>query len=189
MTNYLKDDFLRWLSEKLAGRESLSEEEDRERSWLTAHKIASWWDGEPSYKNKAEELDLALVESWEGEPERFAKWGIRPAKYPSLDLYRLWGHECIVGSRGRGFPEQRRTDLPCSFARLDVSPDAEEAFLSHSMLDLEFALRVRASLAEFGLRPWLAEERIEQGELIFEAVPFTMEALFEHIRLLMASDV
>jgi TIR domain len=175
MTDRLGDDFLRWLSQKLARRAPLSEEEDRERSWLTAQVIASWWKGHPSYEGKAEELEQALVEGWEREPERFAEWGIRPAKYPSSELHRLWGHESVVGSRGRGVPQQRRTDPPRRFGNLDVGPDAAEVFLSHSTLDLEFAMRVGSSLARCGIRPWLAEERIEQGELIFETVRAAMK--------------
>jgi hypothetical protein len=166
----LDEMFLRELAKKLGELPRPTGDDLRECSWMTASQIAEW-SGEKSLsptKNGAD-LNMALLEGWE-QDSRFAALKIRPAKYPSLDMSRLWGHEDVVGARNRDEICQRRIGPRAHFEARDLSSIADDVFLSHSTLDLQFALEVRLALARRNVRAWLAQEEIEEGEPIFESV-------------------
>lgn len=169
----LDDVFLERLAAMLASLPQPAEGSDRERSWRTAEGIENWWKEKTGVDAPAD-LDAALLEGWKDD-ERFRELRIRPAKYPSSKLWRMWGHECVVGCRNRDDIAQHRRTPPSQFEALACPPGAELVFLSHSLLDLDFALRLRRDLAEHGLCPWLAEERIAENEPIFESVRSALE--------------
>jgi len=83
---------------------------------------------------------------------------------------RMWGHESVVGDRTFAEIAQRRRTPPSRFEVDRILPSDPLVFLSHAVLDLEFAIRLRSALAERALTPWLAEEQIEERAPIFESV-------------------
>jgi hypothetical protein len=166
----LDETFLRELAKKLGQMPRPTGDDSRECSWMTASQIAAWCGEKGLIPTKnGPDLSVALLEGWENDA-RFAALKIRPAKYPSLDMSRLWGHEDVVGVRNCGEIGQRRVGPPTQFEARDLSSTADVVFLSHSTLDLHFALEVRLALARRNLRAWLAQEEIEEGEPIFESV-------------------
>jgi hypothetical protein len=60
-----------------------------------------------------------LLENWEK-----GRLGKRPAEYPhETNLFRLWGHEDVVGVRDRSEVEPRRLEASDGLDRLDVPKD------------------------------------------------------------------
>src|ERR1700739_2808614 len=121
----ITDEFLGILESHLKTLPSPIQGQSRGASWMTAKEIAKLFGLEAG----AEELDSALLARWEA----VASGKVRPAKYPhETDLFRLWGHEDVVGVRDRSEMEPRRLESSARFEALDLPRDAPEVFLSFS---------------------------------------------------------
>lgn len=165
MTELSESEFERIVT-KLGDLERRSDHSKRGESWRTAKELLSVLPEKATWN--AKELDAALVKRFLDDP----KCDIRPAFYPHENTCeRLWGHVKNV-KEGPGRDKLRETlDRPS----LDLEPGhlgtaGPLVFLSHALKDHHFAGRVRLSLLRNGVRCWLAEGDLHEGDNLFEAV-------------------
>jgi hypothetical protein len=129
---------------------------------MTASEIKRW----AGIPDGADVIESALLSLWEAG----ASGQIRPAKYPhETNLFRLWGHEEVVGRRDRSEIETRRLGESVALELLDFASFEADVFLSFSSHDYQLALDVRLYLAQLQVRAWMYQA-IPNRALIVEGV-------------------
>jgi TIR domain len=177
----ITDEFLSKVESHLRALPSPIPGQSRGASWMTAHELAEFF----GLEEASEELESALLARWEAG----ASGKVRPAKYPhETDLFRLWGHEDVVGVRDRSEIEPRRLGSSDRLEPLDLPADAPAVFLSFSSHDLALATELRLYLGKLNIRTWMYQA-VPSRELILESVRAAVERCRAVIVLLTCSSL
>lgn len=143
----------------------------RNESWMTAGQLLANLRAEfgPRLSSGSEqELDDDLCARYRERED----CQIRPAFYPREDTcQRFWGYTKNVE------PGPERTKLlemlqkkPRPLEPELLGPGAPIVFVSHALHDHHFAARVRLNLMRHGVRCWLAEGDMKEGEGLIETI-------------------
>jgi|SRR5271165_6868209 len=168
----ISDDFLQKLCSYLGSLPIVERGEDRDLSWRDAEQILVHWStqGWDAPTSDADDLDRALLATLE---KRSGAFPLRPAKYPGRStLRRLWGNTNRVkeGADCALLTSPRQL----VFEELRLPPKAPQIFISHSHSDVHFAARIRLELGRLGLKAWLSEEGLKEGDPIIEGVGYAV---------------
>jgi hypothetical protein len=163
----LSDNYFFKIVHTLERLETRLDHSKRENSWMTAYELLPVIEKEQTPEG-AKALDAALRARFLSDDD----CDIRPAYYPGEDnCERLWGHVSNVGS----LSDREALCEKLAMRPLTLEPDGLEenaplVFLSHALVDHHFAARVRLALARFGIRSWIAEGELHEGDNLFEGV-------------------
>jgi TIR domain len=170
----LSDDFLQKLTSYLGSLPIVHQGEERDLSWRDAEQILSHWKAQvwEAPTSDADTLDRFLLAELGERPGAFP---LRSAKYPGRStIRRLWGHTDRVGktpSAAAALTLRRQLVFEeIEFEEIELPLDAPQIFLSHSHLDVHFVGRVRLELGRLGLKAWMSEEGLRDGDLIIEGI-------------------
>ena len=163
----LPDNYFFRIVHVLEGLEIRLDHSERANSWRTAYELLPVIEKEQTPEG-AKALDAALRARFLSDDD----CAIRPAYYPGEDsCERLWGHVCNVGSGpGREALRDKLAMRPLTLEPDGLKEDAPLVFLSHALVDHHFAARVRLALARLGIRSWIAEGELHDGNNLFEGV-------------------
>lgn len=170
MSTLSNDDFKR-IAAFLRSLPRRSDPSTRSESWRTANQLLSLVRSQDAPCD-GRELDAALCERFLSNED----CPIRPAYYPGEDsLKRLWGHKDIVGpGPGRRALQDKLAAQPRPLETDCLLEAAPTVFISHALEDHHFAARVRLNLARHGIRSWLAEGELHEGDNLFEAIEIAL---------------
>jgi hypothetical protein len=169
------DIFIAELTKKLLDLSDVANHEERHKSWMTAEQISRWWSERGEEHVSPERIDEMLRAWWLRNPE---SRDIRPAKYPHrYTAHRLWGHVERVRRRSEAELRMFRTDEPIELEKtIQLESNCPQYFLSYAAPDLHYAARVRLSLMNYGVCPWMYAGEMMDGDLLFEGVEAALSA-------------
>jgi hypothetical protein len=177
----INHDFLERLEACLRALPSPTQGQNRNLSWMAAREIKEAL----GLDMGSDALDSLLLASWESG----GLGKIRPAKYPhETNLFRLWGHEDVVGIRDRSEIEPRRLETFTRFDPLVLPDSAPEVFLSFSSHDVDLAQDLRFFLGKQKIRTWMYQA-VPSRELIVEAVRGAIERCHALVVLLTCNSL